>query len=413
MAGRTVTVVLRPYVEIFRAPGAARFTTAAFLARLPMSTYGLGFVLLVSATTGRYGLAGAVTAAYGLAAAVVGPFVSRAVDRLGQARVLVPLASANAAGVALLVAAASWRWPGPALVACGALVGLTNTSVGSLVRARWRHSLAGTERLHTAFALESVLDELIFIVGPMGITFVATQLDPAAGLLAVALVAVAGASWLGAQRATEPPVHAADAVTGDVAVLRTPGVLVVVAVFLASGGIFGGAEVTAVAFTAERGSPGAAGVVLAAFALGSLLAGLAYGGLSWRADARVRFAVATVLLGLGTVPFALVTSVPLLGVVLFVAGLAISPMIVAGLGLVELVVAPGRLTEGLTWCTTALNLGAAAGAALCGPMIDTYGASRAFLVTVGCGAVAAALAMLSVRGVRKVEPAAAGCTDAL
>jgi predicted MFS family arabinose efflux permease len=128
-------------------------------------------------------------------------------------------------------------------------------------------------------------------------------------------------------------------------------------------------------------------------ALGSMISGLAYGAMTLRSPAARRFVVAVLLLAAGTVPFALVTGVVALGVALFVAGLAISPMVVSGFGLVETLVAPSRLTEGLTWLTTTINLGAAAGAATAGAAVDRFGAHRAFLVTVCFGAASALLAL--------------------
>src|SRR5258708_15268656 len=53
---------LRPYAEIFSIPRAWRFSVAGIIGRMPMSMYGLGTVLLISAGTGRYGLAGSVSA---------------------------------------------------------------------------------------------------------------------------------------------------------------------------------------------------------------------------------------------------------------------------------------------------------------------------------------------------------------
>lgn len=394
--------MLQPYREVLRTPGAMRFSGAGVLARLPMSTYGLGFVLLVSAATGRYGLAGAVTAVYGLTTAVVSPFISRLVDRRGQAVVLFPVVTGNAVAVLLLVVAVEADAPTPVLLGCGALVGALSLSIGSLVRARWRHVLAEGGRLHTAFALESVLDEMVFIVGPIVITLVATRIDPAVGVLGVMVVSTLAGWWLASLRGTEPPAVRVAKGSSSGSALRIPAVALVAAVMLAAGGLFGGAEVTTVAFADERGRPAAAGLVLGTFAFGSMLSGLAYGAIRWRAGARKRFALAVVALAVGTLPFAFVTTLPLLGGVMFLAGLAISPMIVAAFGLVEEVLPSSRLTEGLTWCTTSLNLGVAGGTALCGPLIDAHGASRAFLVTTGCGIAAALVALLGISRVPDV-----------
>ena len=39
--------LIEPYARILRHPGAARFSAAAFVARLPISMVGLGIVLLI------------------------------------------------------------------------------------------------------------------------------------------------------------------------------------------------------------------------------------------------------------------------------------------------------------------------------------------------------------------------------
>src|ERR1700744_3711614 len=102
---------LAPYAEIFAIPSAWRFSVAGIIGRMPMSMYGLGTVLLISAGTGRYGLAGSVSAAGAIGGAVCAPQLGRLVDRVGQRRVLVPVCLAFALAVAGLTAAVLLRAP--------------------------------------------------------------------------------------------------------------------------------------------------------------------------------------------------------------------------------------------------------------------------------------------------------------
>src|SRR3954452_22326615 len=60
--GSLLTRPLRPYAEIFEIPGAWRFSVAGVIGRMPMSMFGLGTVLLISAVTGKYGVARTVSA---------------------------------------------------------------------------------------------------------------------------------------------------------------------------------------------------------------------------------------------------------------------------------------------------------------------------------------------------------------
>jgi predicted MFS family arabinose efflux permease len=392
--------VFRPYREVLSLPGALAFSSAGLLARLPISMYGIGIVLLVSGTGGSYALAGGVAAAFGLTQVVASPRVARWFDRAGQRRVLPPLTAVHAAGLLALVTLASVGAPAWTLFAAAVLAGAPGTQVWSLVRTRWTALLAGGgARLSTAFSFESVVDELIFIVGPVAVTLLCTRVAPEAGLLAAALAVTVGSLALAAQRSTEPPtiaVHHTEAGS----VLRVRAMRVLIPTFVAAGGVFGSVEVITVAFAAEHGRPAAAGPVLAIFAFGSMVAGLGYGAVRWRAPAGRRFVVAALLLSVGVVPFAFATTLPVLAVALGVAGLAISPMIVAGFALVQETVPAARLTEGLTWTTSGIQLGASAGAALSGPAIDRYGAHPAFGVSVAFAAAAVAVVAAGAAVVR-------------
>ncbi len=140
-----------------------------------MAMYGLGLVLLISAGTGRYALAGTVSAAAALGNAACAPQFGRLTDRLGQHRVLVPICVIFALSVAGLVAAVQWHGPDWTLFAAGVAGGSTMPQLGPMARARWSALLAGSPRLHTAFSVESIADELCFVIGPAAVTLLATQ----------------------------------------------------------------------------------------------------------------------------------------------------------------------------------------------------------------------------------------------
>jgi MFS family permease len=166
--------VLGSYRTILRLPGAWQFTTAGFVARLPISMFGLGIVLLVADRTGSYGLAGTVSAAQVVAAAAVSPFGARLADRYGQARVVPLLALLFCLGTGLMILAVESDQPTPLPHAAAMLAGAMMPQIGSNVRARWCHTITERRQLDTAFALEAVVDEMIFVVGPVLVTVLAT-----------------------------------------------------------------------------------------------------------------------------------------------------------------------------------------------------------------------------------------------
>src|SRR5579864_5662086 len=141
---------LRPYSDIFRIPGAWRFSAAGIIGRMPMSMFGLGTVLLISASTGRYGVAGAVSASGSLAYAFSSPLIARLADARGQRPVLLVLLAVFATSTAALIAAVLLKAPTWVFFAPGAIAGGSMPSLGAMVRVRWSALLAGTPRLHAA-----------------------------------------------------------------------------------------------------------------------------------------------------------------------------------------------------------------------------------------------------------------------
>ena len=84
---------------------------------------------------------------------------------------------------------------------------------GELVPASWAEALEDPARRQTAFALEAVVDEVVFVVGPPLVTLLATLIAPSVGFLTGIVLGSAGGLWLAGQRSTEPAVQPVDAGT--------------------------------------------------------------------------------------------------------------------------------------------------------------------------------------------------------
>ena len=143
----------RAYGQVLGDPAARAFSAAGFVARLPMAMTGIGTVLLVSLVSGSFTRAGLVSGVGTACGAVLAPLWGRLIDRVGQAVVLTVVAALYAGGVALLVTSVLRGWPLPLAMAGAALTAGGFTPVGSSVRVRWSHRLAGSPLLQTAFAV--------------------------------------------------------------------------------------------------------------------------------------------------------------------------------------------------------------------------------------------------------------------
>jgi MFS family permease len=399
---------LTPYAEVFAIPRAWRFSAAGILGRMPMSMYGLGTVLLISAGTGRYGLAGSVSATGSLGGAVCAPHFGRLTDRLGQHRVLIPVGVTFTLAVTGLVAAVELRAPDAVLFLCGIVGGATIPQTGPMARARWSILLADSPRLHTAFSVESVADELCFVIGPAAVTLLATQVHPAAGIGCAAASALLGSLWFASQRSTEPPaapraptsrVTARLAAARPRARLAAPGLSVLVPMYLFIGTMFVSIDLSTVAFASRLGHKALAGVILGCYALGSATGGLWYGSRTWQAPAWQRLAITLVLTVAGVCTFWAMPSLLVLAVVIYLPGLTIAPTLIAGYSLLEATALPGRATEAMSWLSTGISIGVACGAIASGFILDAFGPRWGYAFAAAAGVTAVAIYLSGLRRV--------------
>jgi MFS family permease len=397
-----------PYADILSLPGTAKFSAAGALARLPISMLAIGTVLMIQTYTGSYAAAGRVAGVLSVAQAVGSPLVARLVDRHGQRVVLLPMMFATLAGITGLVATAMLGAAEPWLWLCAIVAGAPSGSYGSYVRARWANAARDPRRLHTAFSLESSIDEVIFIVGPVIATVLATAVIPSGALIIGGAAGFLGSIVFLMQRATEPPPRVrADGAAHESgpphSAILVPGMWAVALIFVAMGTVFGSVDVATVSFADEHGSKGSAGWLLAVLSLGSLISGLAYGLVHWKSKLSARFAIGAVAMAALETLLLIEHGWISLIVVMLVAGIAVSPTIVTGNGIVQAIVPPRLFTEGMAWVGTSIGAGAAAGVWLAGLRIDAMGARGGYQVAVAAAVCSAVIALAATPLLRKRE----------
>jgi MFS family permease len=405
-----LTRPLRPYAEIFEIPGAWRFSVAAVIGRMPMSMFGLGTVLLISAVTGKYGVAGTVSAVGSLGYAFSSPRVARAVDSYGQRRVLLPLLTVFTVATALLIVTVELKLPTWAFFVPGAVAGAAMPSLGAMVRARWSVLLTGSPRLHAAFSFESVADELCFIIGPAAVTLLATEVFPASGVGVAAVLCLVGTLWFAAERGTEPvvvrperPANQAGRQAARVRGTPAPGLIVLAPVYVLLGAMFVSIDLSTVAFAQHFGHKPLAGLILGTYAFGSATGGIWYGSRQWRAPLQKRFAFTLTLTVLGVATFWAQPNLISLTCVIYLCGLTIAPTLIAGFSLLEAQARPGRRTEAMSWLSSGIAVGVAIGASVVGFVIDAHGPRLGYAFAALCGAASAATCLVGLRRLKPVE----------
>ena len=369
------------YRSVVSVPGCARVLSTALIARLPQGMTSLGILLLIRAHTGSYAAAGIAVGAYDFATAAGAPLVGRLVDRFGRQRVLGPEAALQALVLLALVAAAHAGAGAVPLVALSALAGGLWPPIAPSVRALLRDLVRDPKVRETAYSLESVVQELVWISGPLVVAGVIAFASPGTAVLFSGTVSVCGTLLFVSSPAARGR-GSGGARHGRAPVLAIPELRAMLGPIFLNGLAIGAIAVGLPALALHAGSRPATGVLLALWSVGSIAGGLWYGSRDWRAPLTARYQA---LLWTGVIcmaPLIAARTIPegLVGAVL--AGLVIAPVFSCQYTLVGRTVPSGVENEAFTWVSSALVGGLAAGSALGGGAVSAAGLSAPFALAV-------------------------------
>jgi predicted MFS family arabinose efflux permease len=387
------------YARILRAPGVALIVLATLIGRLPIGISGLAILLYVRDVSGSFAAAGLCAGALALGSAAGAPFQGRLIDRRGV-EMLLPLAVVHAAGLLLIWVAGEASAPVAALAAASLLTGAAIPPLSSVLRSRWPYLLPGQpELLAGAFALDSVMIEVIFVTGPLITTVVVATVGAQYALIVSAGCVLCGTLMLLGGLSGRPGPERAEAgrrVFG-LGALASPGLRTLVLASMPVGFTFGTLEVVLPAFSEAEGSKELAGVLLAVWSAASGVGGLVWGARGGRSPLLQAHLVFAWLLPLGVAPLLLAGSPLTMGLLAILAGLPIAPLIASRNQLVERVSLPGTATEAFTWPLTALVAGVSLGAAAGGAVVEAGSWSSGVAVAMAVAFVGAAVVLLRRR----------------
>lgn len=376
--------------------GLARFFAASATARLAFGMLPLSTVLCVKDMTGSYASAGVALAAFGVASALA-PVKGHMVDRVGR-RALAALILAFAASVGAWAAIGAFTRAPVALIGLAGLAGALLPPIGPATRTVWGAVFAGDDRRRQAlFALDSTVEELAFVVGPLLVGAVTAVASPAAALAVLAgTMLLSGLAMMASpltSRLLAPPAG----LPADQPARVLPSALARRLTIGAQGALaaaLGALELAVPALARREGVEAGAGLLLAGLAAGSVVGGLWYGVRAWRGSLEVRFAVIVAAFAAALAPLAPAGSLAGAGVLLVLAGLALGPTFVILYTLVDGLSPPGASTRTFALLVTVNNGGVAGGSALAGALAAASGPSAAFVAASVAAVIGAALAAI-------------------
>jgi MFS family permease len=352
----------------------------------------LAILLLVRGATRSYAAAGLAVGAYALANAACAPLQGRLVDRFDRGLVLVPSAFAQLALLVGLVLSASAGAGAATLVALSGLAGAFAPPVAPTVRALLREVFHEPALLDSAFALDSVLQEIVWTAGPLVVALVIAVASPTAAVLLVGAVYVVGTCLF-----VRSPLARGSERRGRVhertSALASPELRALMGPVLLMGVGFGATEVGLPSLALHAGSRPASGMLLALWSVGSMAGGLWYGSRAWRSPLISRYRTLLVLAVVFTAPLIAARSIPAGIVCSLLAGVTIAPVFSCQYALVSRAVTTGSETEAFTWISAALIGGLAAGSAIAGAVIGPAGVSGPFVIACLASVLAAAISV--------------------
>lgn len=378
------------YARVLRAPHIRGLWATSTIARLPIGINGLAIVLAMREETGSFAAAGAAAGLHALAFGVTSPALGRIIDRHGP-RATVPWmvglhVAAMLAFVALLGSASTG-----VLIVLAAAAGLGQPPWSSILRAMWPRLLGDDSLITTAFALDAVIVESVFVTGPLLVAAAVALGTPQAALVGSAALIATGTALLLASpavRGWEPEAHTA---RGPFGALASRGLLAVVVATVPVGIGFGAFELALPAFAEFHGDRDDAGLLIAVWAIGSAVGGLIYGGITWRSTLARRWLVLSALTAVGLTMPVIAWSPPAMLPFLLLAGAFIAPAIATGSQLMGTLAPPGMTTEAYAWGPTALVGGIAVGSSLAGALVESHGWRAAVVLAGGAAFAGAAL----------------------
>jgi MFS family permease len=256
-----------------------------------------------------------------------------------------------------------------------------------------------------AFALDSMIVELSFMVGPAVAVVLATSLPTGAGLYSLAAGLVVSATlmcWL------NPPTQPDGQEAPEVAPPRRSWFSArLVALMIAGAGatfVLSATEITVVASMKEAGVPQWTGLVIALWCAYSLMGGLVFGAVHSKVSA-VTLVAAMALL---TIPIGLASGWPWLVLALLPSGVLCAPSMTAANDNLAAIVPAASRGEAIGLLGSAFTAGVALGAPFAGAVIDAVGPQWAF----AAAGVVGTLAILTAVPLYRRVPANAPLTRA-
>ncbi len=392
-----LTHFLSPYRTFIALPDVRATLVITFFSRLPVGMMGLSMVMFLRESLGNFKVAGIVLGVYFFAMAVAAPVQGRIIDRIGPMLPLKVTGIGEPLFFALFIVAVWQQWSIALIYASVIAMGIFSPPITVLTRTLWRHRFDADEDRRMAFAVDAILMEINFTMGPAFIGILLAFANPRIAVIAAWLaltISILAFMRSPALKYWKQEESATRHLLGPLTDRRLILLFITVLGLATACGLL---EVGYPAYSTWLAMPAFAGILLACNSLGSVVGGAIFGATKWHMPLQRQFAMLLALFG--TLMFLHLTvdardAAWAFALVAFIAGAAISPAFASQALMVSRLAPAKYATEAFTWSGTFIVSGLGAGIALGGALSEIYHIKAPFAAGGAILLVVAALALM-------------------
>lgn len=385
--------ILEQYRAFFRLPDSRSIAVATFVSRMPYGMLMFSLLMFLQQTTHSFATAGTAVGVNLFAVAVTAPVMGRMIDRIGPMKPLLVTGVVQPLALLAIYLVATKGGSNALIYATAAVAGAFSIPIATLTRTLSRHRFEDEQLRRVAFAVDSVLIELNYMIGPAVVAGILAFADAGVAYLASIGVLVVGVVAFSQSPSLKYWKHEPHADRHLLGPLTDRRLLILLAATFGFTYGFGVVEVAYPAYATALQATALGGLLLGACSAGSALGGLVYGGRKFAWSLERQFPAMLGIIALMLLAHTLTNSTLILLLIAFATGSAIAPAITMQLLLVSHYAPARYATEAFTWSGTCIVVGIGLGTAATGWMVERWSLNHAYWVGAGLVTFSALLAL--------------------
>lgn len=384
-----------PTRSVLNAPGARLQAVAGLVTQLTQGVTAIGIVLVIHQHHGSLALAGLVAGVESIAAGIARPPQGRLMDRRGVRVVMIVCGLVHAAALCGIVGLTMAGAPAGVLLALAVIAGLALPPVSTAMRVAWGATVA-TEDRTAAYSMVYLTQELSILSGPLLFSVLTAAASAAAGLTAIAVLSGVGAVAFAMSVGADHWQAVAGPRERGGHVLAGAGMRCLLGAAVLLGAVIGALQVGVPTLAIAHGAPAATGLLIALLSVGGVIGAVTYGVRRWVSDPAARLIALMGVVAAAAALMITTPSLPVLGLLLLVAGLGINPALTTLSLLVDREISGPTASEAFGWLSTGIAGGTGAGSAIAGALVQHRSDARPAFVAAAVAAVLATGAAVAV-----------------